>query len=172
MELVVLILLLHRLTVKARALMHNYIDSCLFLNHTSCVYVLMVLRVLTEENTGVSCIIATSHRYSAFRLLLQTHEFGCLEPSGVQEEPQQALWSFSEFSLFYFGSQKLSNHFAKTIPHFFTDTHQQCGINMRLLAYIPSNGYIVAVGHKAPYRDIHGGGIAPYAHSQCRTTRS
>jgi len=52
-ELDVLILLLHRQTVKARPLMNYYIDSCLFLNHIGCIRVLMVLRVLTEENTPV-----------------------------------------------------------------------------------------------------------------------
>lgn len=77
--------------------MQYYIDSCLFLNHIGCVRVLMVLRVLTEENTGVSCVIATSHK---FRLLLQTLELGRQDTGVVHGEPQQALWSFSEFSLF------------------------------------------------------------------------
>jgi len=86
--------------------MNYYIDSCLFLNHTGYVRVLMVLRVLTEENTGVFCVIATSHKYSAFRLLLQMLELGCQDPGVVQGEPQQVLWSFSEFSHFYCGSQK------------------------------------------------------------------
>jgi hypothetical protein len=85
--------------------MHYYIDSCLFLNHIGFVCVLMVLPVLTE-NTGVSYVIATSHKYSTFRLLLQTHELGCQKPGVVQGEPQQELWSFSEFSLCYCGSQK------------------------------------------------------------------
>jgi len=102
--------------------MHYYIDSYLFLNHIGCVRVLMVLRVLTEENTGVSCVIATSHKYGAFRLLLQTLQLGCQEPHIVQGEPQQAVWSFSEFK------SKITI-WRRPYPIFLTDTHQHCAIN-------------------------------------------
>lgn len=150
--------------------MHCDVDSCLFLNHVCCVRVLMVLRVLIE-NTGVSCVIATSYRYSAFWLLLQTLDSECQIPVLFKGSLNRRCGVSQSFHCFIV-EVKSKVTISRRPYHFFTDNHQHCAIDMRLLAYIPSNGYVVAVGHKAPYRDIHGGGIAPYAHSQSRTTRS